>query len=116
MAIEDAVNTRTRLGRGSLDEPPPAADQPGAQEMPSDIHSKVFPPKFVTPATPRKARSSKPFPAVSSLDSRFTESEIQTSIENGGESSSQTQSHNASPWKTTPTEMEGWTPKTRKRG
>jgi len=112
-AIEDAVNTRTERTRL---EPKTTLE---AQETPSHSVSKVLPPQFLTS---RKLKSSKPFAA--SPQPVDSDSPVNTESENQAQASSEGRvkpslpphSQNPSPWKMTPTDMESWSPKTRKRG
>ena len=119
MAIEDAVNTRTRFGTGPTGEPAAPESTLEAQKTSSHSFSKVLPPKFVTPPTSRKVKSSEPFPASPPVDLDFaviieSASIPKTSGEGGDKSNPQ--NRNPSPWKTTPADMESWSPRTRKRG
>jgi len=118
-AIEDAINTRTertRLETGPIGEPgTPELTLSEARETPSHSSSRVLPPKFLTS---RRSKSSKPFAASpQALDSGSpfnTESEIQAQAGSEGRDKSSLQ--NPSPWKTTLSDTESWSPKTRKRG
>jgi len=117
IAIEDAVNTRTeriRLEVASAGEPAASGPTLEAQEIPSQNFSNFLPTKFVTPKS-REAKSYKLFPESPLLGSLASKSEIPISPEVEGEST-QLESQKVSPWKTTPTEMESWTPKARNRG
>ena len=121
-AVTDAANLLQSQGLPVLSSEAPvdASVQPETQGPSS---TKVRPPTFLTPAAPRKARSSKPFslPVLDQQEEGFTTSvqeQVHSTSDDHAVSPESLQSGKQKdpfPWKSTP-DTESWSPQARRRG
>ncbi|KAF9528336.1 hypothetical protein CPB83DRAFT_854416 [Crepidotus variabilis] len=109
LAIEQAAAGWSRQTTPIIEQPRPVPELSGVEPA-----AHVQPPAFLTPSSPRKSKSKKPF-SLPPLDTS-TDNTAASSTPAQAEFHSTLQTVTSSPWKSAPSETETWAPKARSRG